>query len=215
MNAAMKTKVWDGFVRGYHGLMILLLPALWWTAEEGMLERHQQLAMVLIALIIVRILWGFVGSESARFGYFLVAPWRAIRHFAELRKPQVYAPPATHNAAGGWFVLVLLGLLIVQMSTGLFATDDILFSGPLASWVSSDTQGWLTDIHKSNFDFLLLAIGLHIVAAVFYRVIGVRLIEAMWHGYQVTPAKAPVIVNGNWAWLVVVVIVALLWWLVI
>jgi cytochrome b len=65
-------------------------------------------------------------------------------------------------------VLALLALLLVQAMTGLFANDQIMASGPLYGYVSSATSDQLTSVHKKLFDLLLVAIGLHVGAALFY-----------------------------------------------
>ena len=74
----------------------------------------------MLTLVLFRIGWGFVGSDTARFGRFLRSPVAALRHLRHFRRP---APDREigHNAAGGWMVLVLLALLLAQPLTGLFA----------------------------------------------------------------------------------------------
>lgn len=45
-----------------------------------------------------------------------------------------------HNPIGGYMVVALIGIISLQLVTGLFATDDIFTEGPLYSYVSSDTS---------------------------------------------------------------------------
>lgn len=192
-----RVKIWDSFVRLSHWLMVLLVALMWYTAEEGQMERHLQLAGVLGALIIVRIIWGFVGSQSARFSQFVRGPKAVQQHLVELKQGH-YQPGNTHNAAGGWAVVALLLLLSVQFFSGLFANDDIFFSGPLAGSVSSDVSSLLTDIHKTSFNVLLGVIALHVVAIIVYRLRGINLVAAMLHGKRDNVA-APKLVAGGWA----------------
>jgi hypothetical protein len=67
--------------------------------------------------------------------------------------------------------LSVFGLLVVvaiQALTGLFANDDIAFQGPLAVLVAGDTSLWLTSIHRIMVNLLLLLVGLHVAAVLFY-----------------------------------------------
>lgn len=103
-------------------------------------------------------------------------------------------------------------LLLIQFSTGLFATDDIFFSGPLNALVSGDTASLLTSIHKTNFEILLVVIGVHIVAIAVYKWLGVPLLAAMIHGKR-AQKSAPELRHGALGIVLAAVIIALLFWL--
>jgi len=183
-------KVWDSFIRLFHGLLIIFLGGLWWTVENGRMELHKDIGIALLALLIVRVAWGIFGSESARFLTFLRSPTAIVKHLCMVFKGK-YEAENTHSTAGGWAVIVMLGLLISQVFTGLFSTDGILFSGPLSHWLSSDGQKAVTSWHKSQFDVILIVIAVHILAVLFYRFRGTPLISSMVHGYRTTSQQAP------------------------
>lgn len=189
-----RVKIWDSFVRISHWLMVVLVALMWFTAEEGYMDWHLRLAGVLGALIITRILWGFWGSESARFSRFVKGPSAVMHHLRELKQGE-YQPSNTHNAAGGVAVVLLLLLLAAQFTTGLLASDDIFYSGPLASAVGSDISGAATDIHELLFNVLLAVIIVHVIAIIWYRIKGIQLIAAMFHGYR-NNVSAPRLVSG-------------------
>lgn len=189
-----RVKIWDSFVRISHWLMVILVFGMWFTAEEGYMDWHLRLAGVLGGLVITRILWGFWGSESARFSKFVKGPQAVVAHIKELIGGK-YQPGNTHNAAGGWAVLALLLLLLVQFGSGLFATDDIFFSGPLSSTVSSSVSDMLTEVHEIAFNILLVLILVHVIAVLAYRLFGVNLIAAMIHGKREN-VSAPRLVSG-------------------
>ncbi|CUA84635.1 cytochrome b/b6 domain-containing protein [Pseudidiomarina woesei] len=189
-----RVKIWDSFVRLSHWLIVLLVGLMWFTAEEGYMEWHLRLAPVLGALVITRVLWGVFGSESARFSYFLKGPKAVVHHLNEL-KQGTYKPSNTHNAAGGWAAVLLLLLLVLQFATGLFATDDIFYSGPLASSVSSGFSEVASDFHEIAFNILLALVIVHVIAIVLYRIKGINLIAAMLHGYR-EGVVAPRLVSG-------------------
>ena len=68
-------------------------------------------------------------------------------------------------------VLAMLALLAVQVSTGLFANDDVLNEGPLAGHVDKDQSDWLSHIHVLNFTLIEIAVVLHIVAILSYALL--------------------------------------------
>ena len=77
------------------------------------MELHFLSGYTVLTLLLFRLVWGFVGSDTARFAGFLRSPAAALRHLAHIDRRE---PDGTigHNAAGGWMVLVMLALLLVQ-----------------------------------------------------------------------------------------------------
>jgi cytochrome b len=178
--------VWDLPVRILHWLIVICVGVSWWAAEERVMDVHRYSGYTLLAILIVRIYWGFVGSQTARFGAFVRGP-SAIA--AYLRSSPVPAPPG-HNPLGGWSVVLMLLLLLTQVGLGLFVTDvDGLESGPLSYLVSFDTSRTLAEIHEIIFNVLLALIALHIAAVLFYLFAKrTNLISAMFTGRR--PAQA-------------------------
>ncbi|MEA3588764.1 cytochrome b/b6 domain-containing protein [Pseudidiomarina sp. 1APP75-27a] len=203
-------KVWDSFIRGYHWLLVVAIGGLWWTAENAYMEWHLRIAIGVGALMLARMMWGVVGSPNARIATFVKGPRAFWQHLKELRSGN-YQAGKTHNPVGGWAVLLLWSLIFVQLGTGLFATDEIFFSGPLASLVSSETQSQLTDIHKLNFNVLLTFIGVHVVAILVYRLRGENLLGSMVHGRRKLE-QAPRLYASGWAWLMAAVLATIAWY---
>jgi len=163
-------RVWDLPIRVFHWAIVVLIFVSWLTFQRGWMTVHFYTGYTTLSLLLFRLVWGFVGSDTARFLRFLKSPVAAIRHLMHLHRRE----PDTeigHNAAGGWMVLVLLGLLLVQAITGLCANDDIFLEGPWAGWVGKSWSDWLTGIHHRNFNWILIAIALHVLAVLAYAVI--------------------------------------------
>mgnify|MGYP005812610067 CR=1 FL=1 len=184
-----QTAVWDWPVRIFHWTLVALLAASWATAEAGVefMPWHMRCGYAVLTLLLFRLLWGLVGSRSARFSDFLRGP-RAVLGYARAwfsREPHHYLG---HNPLGGWMVIVLLVLVAVQAGSGLFANDDIFNEGPLARLVSGATSGLLTAVHKANFNLLLVAVGLHVVAVLLYLWRGENLLRAMFTGRKLPGA---------------------------
>lgn len=186
-------RVWDLPIRVFHWSIVLLIFASWLSQSRGWMTWHFYLGYTTLSLLLFRVVWGFVGSDTARFLRFLKSPVAAIRHLTHLhrREPDV---EIGHNAAGGWMVLVLLALLFVQIITGLCANDDILLEGPWAGWVGKSWSDWLTHIHHRNFNWILIAIALHVLAVLTYAVLkGHNLVRPMITGKKRMPGamRAP------------------------
>jgi cytochrome b len=191
MAETVRVKVWDGWVRAFHWSIVALLAASWWTGENQLWEWHFLSGFAMLALLVFRILWGILGSDTARFSRFLRSPLAAFRHLAHLRRRE----PDTeigHNAAGGWVVLLMLALLLTQAVTGLFADDEIFTRGPLARSVSPATVDWATFLHLRVINAILVLVALHVLAVLLYRLLkGHDLVRAMVTGAKQMPAGTP------------------------
>ncbi|MBP7547562.1 MAG: cytochrome b/b6 domain-containing protein [Corallincola sp.] len=199
-------KLWDGYVRIFHWAQVGLIPALWWTAEEGLMDWHRLCAVVLLGLWLSRLLWGLVGSDTARFSQFVRGPKAVL---AYLRSG--VSPAPGHNPAGGYMVVLLLLVVGVQLATGLFLEDETYSGndGPLNGWVSGATASLLAEIHEINFNILLGLIGLHIAAVVVYAVRGQRLVPPMISGGQAQGVRSR---NGLWPLLLAQALIGVMLW---
>lgn len=178
-----KIKVWDLPTRLFHWGMVLLLSLLWWSADAGEMQWHQVFAYSLLVLISFRLLWGFWGSDSAKFSHFLRSPKVALEYLKAVRQQGVTVVLG-HNPLGGYMVLALIALVTIQLTSGLFATDDIFTEGPLYAYVSADTASWLTWLHKMNFNVILALSTIHVLAVVIHLIKGDKLLSAMFSGYK-------------------------------
>lgn len=184
-------RVWDLPIRLFHWAIVVLICASWLTQFEDWMSWHLLCGYTTAALLLFRLAWGFVGSDTARFNRFLKSPAAVVRHVTQLRR-RVPDTEIGHNAAGGWMVLLLLGLLCVQVGTGLCANDQISVQGPLADLVGPDNSDWLSHVHAVNFRLIEAAIALHLLAVLAYRLRGHRLVGPMITGRKRLPATAPV-----------------------
>lgn len=175
---SQRTPLWDLPTRLFHWALVALLPLAWWTAEEGEMERHQWVGYTLLVLVLFRIGWGFAGSRHSRFTDFVRSP-AGVLAYARGEVPA----GAGHNPLGGWSVLVLLALLLLQAVSGLFNSDDVLFDGPLHYWADTDLRGIMGVVHELAFNALLAMIAVHLAAVLFYQLRRRQpLLQAMWRG---------------------------------
>jgi cytochrome b len=166
--ASSPVKLWDLPVRLVHWSFVALLPGLWYTAETGDLDTHVKLGMVMLILVVFRILWGLVGTSSARFSRFVRGPLTIGRYLRRLFSKEG-EPIVGHNPLGAISVVALLLLLGGQIVLGLVAQDtDGLFSGPLNYLVEYDTAERARELHELGFNVILGVVALHVAAVVFY-----------------------------------------------
>jgi cytochrome b len=179
--------IWDRPVRLVHWLIALLIPFSWWTAEEEMMEWHYRSGLTILGLLLFRLIWGVIGSSTARFSSFVRGP-RAIADYLRGRSPPVLG----HNPLGALSVIGLLTMLAVQVGLGLFAADeDGLESGPLAHLVSGKTAEEVAELHGSAFIVIVALIGLHVAAILFYLLVKRdNLVKPMVTGRREAPMGA-------------------------
>ncbi len=127
------------------------------------IQWHAYCGYAALALILFRVIWGFVGSWHARFANFIPSPSKLIAFL----RGQVDGGLG-HNPLGALSVIALLTVILIQALTGLFADDDIFFQGPFAKYVSNNTVALLTSIHRFNQYLIFALVGLHIAAISYY-----------------------------------------------
>ena len=67
--------VWDAPVRVFHGCLALSFAGAWLSAEaEGWRLLHVTLGWTVAGLVLLRLLWGLVGTRYARFAQFVRRP---------------------------------------------------------------------------------------------------------------------------------------------
>jgi cytochrome b len=171
--------VWDLPVRITHWLLVACVAASWATHYAGVewFQWHRRLGYAVLVLVVFRVVWGFVGTRHARFGNFLRGPL-AIRDYLRGGRETI-----GHNPLGALGVVAMLGLLVSQAATGLFANDEIMNAGPFYGWISPAMSHRLTGLHRANSDWLLVLIALHVLAVGWYVFVRRRaLVRAMVTG---------------------------------
>jgi cytochrome b len=142
----MKTiKVWDPFVRIFHWSLFLSIIFQFVTAEEST-DLHVKCGFFIILLLLLRIIWGFIGSKHARFTNFVYPPKDILAYLTGLfkRNPKYYMG---HNPAGGAMVVTLLVVLLLTATTGL-KTYGAEGKGPLAH----QTAGIISNAYADEED---------------------------------------------------------------
>ena len=194
--------VWDLPVRLVHWLLAGLVAFSWWSVHHDHTDWHIWSGCAILTLLIFRLLWGFVGSSTARFSSFVRGP-RAIRDYWRGRWVGI-----GHNPLGALSVLALFAALAVQVGLGLISEDDDgIYMGPLARLVSVDTSDKARDIHELWFNLILGLIALHLLAILYYLLRGKKLIRPMITGRGEVPAESESLRPGKW-WVALICLAA-------
>jgi len=188
--AMRKVVIWDAPTRLFHWLTAVLVAAAYATWRFDRIDWHVWIGYALLALVIFRLLWGFLGSETARFAGFVASPRAAFAHLAHIfrREPD---HQRGRNPAGGWMVLVLLVLLLGEALTGVYINNDIAVEGPLTEIVPAPLANLIDALHTALFwQALLAAIALHLAAiAVYWVAKGQNLVLPMIDGRKALPIE--------------------------
>jgi len=186
-----KVVVWDAPTRLFHWLVVILVAAAYTTWRLNWMDLHAGIGVVLLALVLFRILWGFFGSDSARFRRFLATPAAAARHLVNMFRPEP-DHEAGHNPAGGWMVLLLLFLLLAEVLTGIYVLNDVADEGPFTELVPPAIANAISALHSIFWDALLAAVAAHIGAILLYATAKRQnLVAPMITGWKMLPQTVP------------------------
>ena len=176
---AESSLVWDAPVRVFHWLLVLTFAGAWLTAEsEHWRLVHVTLGYTAGALVLFRIVWGFVGTFHARFANFVRGPAAVRTYLLSIvrGRPEHHTG---HNPAGALAILALLAAVLVLVGTG--------WAGYTAF-----TGDWMLELHEGVATALLALIGVHVAAVLASSVIHrENLVHAMITGRKsASPAGA-------------------------
>jgi cytochrome b len=192
-------RVWDLPTRTFHWLLALTTVGSVASAKIGgnAMVWHFRFGYMVFTLVAFRVVWGLVGGRWSRFSSFLYAPGTVLRYLRGQSRADEHHDVG-HNPLGSFSVFALLGVLALQVASGLVADDDIANVGPLNRFVSGALAGRATHWHKDYGQWILLAlVALH-VAAILYYLLGKRrnLVRPMLVGDKALPAGTPAAADG-------------------
>jgi cytochrome b len=168
--ARRMVKVWDPLVRIGHWSLVTCVAVSWATGEGGK-ALHEGFGYAALAIIALRLVWGMVGPQYARFGEFLRTPAATLRYAARVfagNEPRYLG----HNPLGGWMIVFLIASIALTGFTGWIYTTDRYWG-----------VKWVGELHEGLASTLLVLIALHLagVALASWRH-RENLVAAMLHG---------------------------------
>lgn len=178
-----EVRVWDPFVRIFHWLLVLTFTLAYVTGEE--LEvLHNNAGYAVLGLVLLRIVWGFIGSRHARFRDFVYPP-AEVQGFLRDTLRQRAQRYLGHNPAGGAMILVMLLSLIITTVTGIafYGIED--GAGPLAMLAGSPewADEMLEEVHEFFANLMVLLVVVHVIGVIVEsRLHHENLVKAMFNG---------------------------------
>ena len=156
--------VWDLPLRLFHWLLVACVTGSFVSAKVGgnAMVWHGRFGLAVVGLLSFRLVWGFVGSTYARFFQFVRGPAVITAYLRGQWQGE------GHNPLGALSVLAMLGTLLLLVSTGLFANDDIAFEGPLYALVGKELSDRVVGIHRLVEPLIILLVLAHLGAIFFY-----------------------------------------------
>ena len=161
-----ETTVWDPLVRAGHWLLFAGFFVAYLT-EDDLLTVHVWAGYLVGAVVVVRVVWGFVGPRRARFADFVDRPAAALAYLAGLLRGQARRYLG-HSPAGGAMVVALLVGLALTVATGLALYAEAENAGPLAGIVAARPAAGLRggsvleEAHELLANLSLLLVVLHV-----------------------------------------------------
>ena len=188
------TRVWDLPTRLFHWALAVAVIGMIGTGLNGAMEWHFRIGYSVMALLLFRLLWGFVGGRWSRFGAFVYGPGSLAAYLRGRAHPDHLVG---HTPLGALSVFAVLIILVLQVATGLMADDEISASGPLTRFVSGDIVSMATGWHKAQGKWIVIALAsLHVLAVLFYVLVKRhRLVRPMVTGDKLVAPAA----NGQMA----------------
>lgn len=203
-------RVWDLPTRLFHWVLAAAVIAAVITAKVGgsAMVWHTRLGLAVLALLVFRVAWGFVGGHWSRFAAFAYGPGSVRAYLRGDAGPQGRYEVG-HNPLGALSVFALLALLVAQVATGLVADDEVATVGPLNRFVEATLALKATAWHERVGQYLIIALVVAHVGAVLYhlRIKKRNLIAPMWHGDKRVAPGVPASEDG-WPQRALAVVVA-------
>ncbi len=186
MSEKSQIRVWDPLVRFFHWSLVTAFVIAFITEDE-LLTLHSWAGYLILALLAVRIVWGFVGTRYARFSNFVYRP-RTIKGFLKDTLRFRARRYIGHNPAGGAMVMLLIISLLMTAGSGVLLFGAAEQSGPLAHWFAQSGSAWadpLEEVHEFFANFTLLLVVIHVAGVIIESLIHrENLVSSMISGFK-------------------------------
>jgi cytochrome b len=175
-------RIWDPLVRIAHWSLAATVLVAYATGDHGG-AWHERLGYAALAIVGLRIAWGFVGPRYARFADFVRAPGEItayVRALIARAEPRYLG----HNPLGALWILLLLALVIAAGGSGWALS---LLGEPRPH------HHWLKELHEGLANGLIAAVAVHVAGVIWESLRhGENLARAMLTGRKRAPGPADV-----------------------
>jgi len=184
MSSESEVTVWDPFVRLFHWSLASGFFAAYFTEDDWM-PVHIWAGYIVFALLVLRLVWGFIGPRPARFADFVKRPQTVLRYLNAVRRRQAERFLG-HNPAGGAMILALIILVLVTTISGMALYGADAWLGPLA-WLLKNTseQGIesLETVHEFAAHLSVVLVAIHVFGVIWESLLHhENLVKSMFTG---------------------------------
>ncbi len=183
-----RVKVWDVFVRLFHWTLAALVLLSFLTSEkDALVPLHARIGLSILALVLARIVWGFLGPAHARFRGFVRRPRTVLAYARDLvrRRATLHL---SHNPLGGLMVVALLTVLLALVVTGAVTYAGPEFGGVIAPFLSRRAAHAIKEIHEGLSGALIGMVAAHVAGVVLSSVLERQnLVNGMITGWKRSP----------------------------
>lgn len=195
--------VWDPLIRVFHWTLAAAFLLTYVSGEQGY-ALHEWAGYAVLALVLLRTLWGFVGTRHARFRDFVRGPAGIVGYARDLLRHRARRYLG-HNPLGGAMIVAMLATLIATGTVGLTLQQTREGGGALASAAAAvyaattmpissaraddDNHGndevdeWLEALHESLAHFMLVLVLAHLAGVALSSLLHrENLVRAMFTG---------------------------------
>jgi len=166
-----QVQVWDPLIRIVHWSLAAAVLIAWMFDEP--LRMHAWLGYIAGTLVVVRILWGFIGPENARFASFVRGPRLVFEYLAGLVRFSSVRYLG-HSPAGGAMIVALLVMVAVTSATGMANLASDRGEGPLANIIAKvepepgQRHPWvfMREVHETAANITLVLVVLHVCGVI-------------------------------------------------
>ena len=172
---AAHVAVWDVPVRLFHWGLVIAIVSAWLSIQyaevlgDPTMKWHRYNGYAIMVLVVFRLIWGFVGSSTARWSSFVRWPWQAAGYALDLVRGRD-RKFLGHNPLGTYMILALLAGVAAQSVLGLFVVEyNETTWGPLYKLVPAAAQKLARRWHLWGLYWVILPlIAAHIAANIAY-----------------------------------------------
>jgi cytochrome b len=150
--------VWDMPVRVFHWLLVICFAGAWLSSEsERWAMVHYAFGYTACLLVLIRLVWGVIGTRYARFNQFLKSPKTVLGHFMAILRGHPHHDVG-HNPAGGLVMFALMLLILLIGLTGYLSVKEFL-------------GNFVSEAHEVLSSLVLGLVIVHVIAAIGMSVI--------------------------------------------
>lgn len=156
-----RKKVYDLPTRIFHWSFVILFAFSFFVGkviddESALFTYHMLSGILMVVLVVMRISWGFMGTQYARFSSFKLAPTELIGYLRSLLSPTSKRYMG-HNPASSYAAVTMFLLVFGLVTTGVLMSQGI-------------NKHFFEEVHELFANGFIILVILHIAGVLYHQV---------------------------------------------